>query len=78
MATKKDYYEVLGVNKNATDEELKKEVKNVVMLHYAGKPGKPWRRKFVPKDYQEFINKIPKSLRRYTFRDFRKKLFSKV
>ena len=24
MATKKDYYEVLGVNKNATDEELKK------------------------------------------------------
>ena len=61
-----------------SDEELKKEVKNVVMLHYAGKPGKPWRRKFVPKDYQEFINKIPKSLRRYTFRDFRKKLFSKV
>ena len=32
----------------------------------------------LPKDYQEFINKIPKSLRRYTFRDFRKKLFSKV
>lgn len=61
-----------------SDEELKKEVENVVMLHYAGKPGKPWRRKFVPKDYQEFINKIPKSLRRYTFRDFRKKLFSKV
>ena len=24
MATKKDYYEVLGINKNATDEELKK------------------------------------------------------
>ena len=61
-----------------SDEELKKEIANVVMLHYAGKPGKPWRRKFVPKDYQEFINKIPKSLKRYTFRDFRKKLFSKV
>lgn len=61
-----------------SDEELKKEVKNVVMLHYAGKPGKPWRRKFVPDDYKEYINKIPKSLRRYTFRDLRKKLFSKI
>lgn len=61
-----------------SDEELKKEVKNVVMLHYAGKLGKPWRRKFVPDDYKEYINKIPKSLRRYTFRDLRKKLFSKI
>lgn len=26
---KKDYYEVLGVNKNATDEELKRHIENL-------------------------------------------------
>lgn len=60
------------------DETLKNEVENVVMLHYAGKPGKPWRRKKVPLDYLAYINKIPKKLKRYTFRDIRKKLFNKV
>ncbi len=61
-----------------SDDTLKEEVKNVVMLHYAGKPGKPWRRKHVPADYKEYMDKIPKKLKRFTFRDFRKKLFSKV
>lgn len=65
--------------KNVYDiETLKKEVEEVVMLHYAGNPGKPWRRKKVPEDYLVYINKIPKKLKRYTFRDFRKRLFSKV
>ena len=29
MSNKRDYYEVLGVNKNATDEELKKHIENL-------------------------------------------------
>jgi len=61
-----------------SDEELLREKEQTVMLHYAGKAGKPWRRKHVPADYKEYMDKIPKSLRRYTFRDFRKRLLSKI
>ena len=61
-----------------TDDELLKEKAETVMLHYAGKMGKPWRRKNIPSDYKEYMDKIPKSLRRFTFRDIRKRLFSKI
>lgn len=61
-----------------SDEELLKEKAETVMLHYAGKMGKPWRRKNIPQDYKEYMDKIPKSLRRYTFRDIRKRLFNKI
>lgn len=61
-----------------TDDELLKEKAETVMLHYAGKMGKPWRRKNIPSDYREYMDKIPKSLRRFTFRDIRKRLFSKI
>lgn len=61
-----------------SDENLLKEKENTVMLHYAGAPGKPWRFKKVPQDYREYMEKIPKKLKKYTFRDIRKRLFSKV
>lgn len=60
-----------------TDEELEEAKKHPIIIHYAGRLGKPWQRKWVPEYYQEYIHKIPKSLVRYTFRDFRKCLFSK-
>ena len=61
-----------------TDEELIDARNNTIMIHYAGKMGKPWRMKKPYKDYQEYINKLPKELKKYTFRDFRKKLFNKA
>ncbi len=61
-----------------SDDELQKEKENTIMLHYAGRPGKPWRFKKVPANYKQYLDKIPKSLKKYTFRDLRKKLFSKV
>ncbi len=60
-----------------TDNELEEAKKNPIIIHFAGRLGKPWQRKWVPEYYQEYIHKIPKSLVRYTFRDFRKCLFSK-
>ena len=42
-------YEYSFLKNVYSDEELREEVKNVVMLHYAGKPGKPWRRKYIPR-----------------------------
>ena len=59
-------------------EELEEIRKNPVMIHYAGGPGKPWRMKNPYPDYLEVVNKLPKYLKKYTFRDIRKKLFSKV
>ena len=74
--TKANEYEF--IHKLYSNDELQTEKENVVIVHYAGKPGKPWRFKNPPKDYKEYMDAIPKSLQKYTFRDIRKKLFSKV
>lgn len=60
-----------------SDNEFKDAIKNPIIIHYAGELGKPWRRKKPPLYYKEYINKLPNSLKKYTFRDFRKRLFSK-
>ena len=61
-----------------SDENLLHEKENTVMLHYAGAPGKPCRFKKVPEDYKQYLEKIPKKLKKYTFRDIRKRLLSKI
>ena len=60
-----------------TDEDILEAKNNPAIIHYAGKPGKPWRMKKPYSDYQEYIDKLPKELRKYTFRDIRKRLCSK-
>lgn len=61
-----------------SDNEIKHAIENPSIIHYAGKPGKPWRRKRMPDYYAEAVKELPMELVRYTFRDLRKKLFSKV
>ena len=61
-----------------TKQELEDAKENPAIVHYAGVLGKPWHRKQPPKEYQKYINSIPKKLRRKTFRDWRKILFSKI
>ena len=60
-----------------TVDELKDARENTVMIHYAGKMGKPWRMKHPYKDYQKYMDKLPKDLKKFTLRDLRKKLFNK-
>ena len=65
--------------KNVYSKEiLENEKKKTIMLHYAGELGKPWRMRKPYEDYKEYVDKLPKDLKQYTFRDFRKRLFNKI
>ncbi len=59
------------------EAEFSEAIKSPVIIHYAGELGKPWRRKNTPLYYKKYADELPKSLRKYTFRDFRKWLFNR-
>lgn len=60
-----------------TDDEIEYSKKNTVIVHYGGKLGKPWRMKTPYFEYEKYIQTLPHSLKKYTFRDIRKKIFNK-
>lgn len=73
---KENDYEFL--RKVYTDEEIQAAISHPAIIHYAGRLGKPWRRKRMPEYYNSVVIRLPKWLKKYTLRDLRKKLFSKV
>lgn len=52
--------------------ELEAARDDPAILHYAGRRGKPWQRRNVPVYYRQVVERLPKGLRRKTFRDWRK------
>lgn len=56
-------------------EQLESAKRDPAIIHYAGKMGKPWHRRDVPRYYQNYVNSLPRALRVTTLRDFRKKWF---
>lgn len=44
-------------------EYIQKEKEQTVIIHYAGKQGKPWLRKAVPDYYRSYLNELPWSLK---------------
>lgn len=47
------------------------------IIHYAGRRGKPWQRQDMPAYYKRVADRLPKGLRRFNFRSFRKKWLSR-
>ena len=73
----RDIPEYIHLKEVYSDEELLSARNAPAIIHYAGFPGKPWRLKLPPADYRKYMDELPKNLRKYTFRDFRKRLFGK-
>lgn len=42
------------------------------IIHYAGRRGKPWQRRHVPPYYRAVLDRLPRRLRRQTFRSWRR------
>ena len=72
-----DIPEYVYLNKVYSDEEIFAAKNSPAIIHYAGKPGKPWHLKNPPEDYKIYMDELPGKLRKYTLRDWRKRLFSK-
>lgn len=51
--------EYLFLKEIYTVDYMKEEKNNVVIIHYAGKKGKPWLRKKVPSYYQVYLSGLP-------------------
>ena len=63
MATKRDYYEVLGVSKNATDEELKKAYRKLAKkYHPDANPDNPKEAEAKFKEVNEAYENLHKDL----------------
>lgn len=81
-----DVYESLSVRdskdfaylKSAySEDELEAARQNPAIVHFAGRRGKPWQRRQVPDYYRNVALRLPKELKKKTFRDWRKTWLSK-
>ena len=73
----KDAKEYAYIKDIYTDKELTEAKNNPILVHYAGKMGKPWRMNKPYGDYKTYMDNLPKELKQMTLRDIRKKLFNK-
>lgn len=60
-----------------TPKQLEDARDNPAIIHYAGKRGKPWHRQHTEPYYRDVETSLPKALRAFNFRNFRKKWLSR-
>src|SRR5574344_3032106 len=71
MASKRDYYEVLGVDKNATDEELKKAYRKMAKkYHPDANPDNPKEAESKFKEVNEAYETLSDSQKRKMYDQF--------